>query len=235
MTLLTAGSTTFTCGVHWNGGELYNVIEHIGKGAFADVYKFATKREGKLVAVKELEKRRFIKNGILDHKVTNELKIMKCLNHVSASVLGLSALHANENYKPHIIKYMDHREEPAYLFIVMEYVNHGDMLNYLNAYGKMDEHLCQSVARQLTHALKYLHKCGVTHRDIKPDNILISSLDPFLVKLSDFGLSKVIENDDTFLKTFCGTLLYCAPEVYPEYDHYKQGHQYRKRYRHGEP
>jgi serine/threonine protein kinase len=82
MTLLTAGSTPYTCGVHWNGGELYNVIEHIGKGAFADVYKFATKREGQLVAVKELEKRRFLKNGILDHKVTNELKIMQCLNHV---------------------------------------------------------------------------------------------------------------------------------------------------------
>jgi len=235
MTLLTAGSTPFTCGVHWNGGEMYNVIEHIGKGAFADVYKFATKREGKIVAVKELEKRRFIKNGILDHKVTNELKIMQGLNHVRGFHSGFLVLYAdNGNFQPHIIKYIDHREEPAYLFIVMEYVNHGDMLKYLNAYGKMDELQCRSVARQIMHALRYLHNCGVTHRDIKPDNILISGLDPFFVKLSDFGLSKVIDNDDTFLKTFCGTLLYCAPEVYPEYDYYKQGLQRRKRYRHGE-
>jgi len=140
----------------------------------------------------------------------------------------------NENLQPHIIKYIDQREEPAYLFIVMEYVNHGDMLKYMNAYGKMDELQCRSVARQITHALKYLHNCGVTHRDIKPDNILISGLDPFFVKLSDFGLSKVIDNDDTFLKTFCGTLLYCAPEVYPEYSYYKHGVQRRKRHRHGD-
>ena len=82
-TMLTAGSTAFNCGAHWNGGEKYNVIEHIGKGAFADVYKFATKSEGKVYAVKEVEKRKFIKEGVLDHKVNNELRIMKSLDHVS--------------------------------------------------------------------------------------------------------------------------------------------------------
>ena len=81
--MLTAGSTAYNCGSHWNGGEKYNVIEHIGRGAFADVYKFATKAEGKLFAVKEIEKRKFIKNGVLDHKVNNELQIMKDLSHVS--------------------------------------------------------------------------------------------------------------------------------------------------------
>ena len=98
----------------------------------------------------------------------------------------------------------------------------------------MAEYLCQSVAHQMCQALEYLHHANITHRDIKPDNILIKSRDPLVVKLTDFGLSKVITNEDSFLKTFCGTLLYCAPEVYPGYDQYKRGLP-RKRQRPGDP
>ncbi|KAM3425834.1 hypothetical protein NHJ13734_009889 [Beauveria thailandica] len=66
----------------------------------------------------------------------------------------------------------------------------------------------------------YLQNFNITHRDIKPDNILINSLEPLEVKLTDFSLSKMIDSDQTFLRTFCGTLLYCPPEVYTEYLEY---------------
>ena len=72
-----------TYGMHWSGGLTYNVTGQIGKGAFATVYKLATKQHGAVYAAKELDKRRFIKNGILDKKVDNEMKIMKDLKHVS--------------------------------------------------------------------------------------------------------------------------------------------------------
>ena len=66
----------------WNGGETYNVVAHIGKGAFANVYKLATKQDGELFAAKEIEKRRFIKDGILSGKAHNEIDVMKQLDHV---------------------------------------------------------------------------------------------------------------------------------------------------------
>ena len=74
-----------TYGMHWTGGAVYNVTGQIGKGAFATVYKLATKEHGVVYAAKELDKRRFMKNGVLDQKVDNELKIMKGLKHVRQS------------------------------------------------------------------------------------------------------------------------------------------------------
>lgn len=125
--------------------------------------------------------------------------------------------------QPNIVKYVDHADIPKYLYIIMEYVPGGELLSYISLKGAMPEYMCQSVARQILQALEYLHKCKITHRDIKPDNILIDTTDPLVVKLSDFGLSKVVKDQETFLKTFCGTLLYCAPEVYPDYERYKPG------------
>ena len=112
---------------------------------------------------------------------------------------------------------------PKHIYIIMEYIPCGDLTQYINSASVMPEYMCRYVAHQMMKALDYLHKQKITHRDIKPDNILIASNDPFVVKLSDFGLSKVISHDNTFLKTFCGTLLYCAPEVYPGYEKVKAG------------
>ncbi|OCK85138.1 Pkinase-domain-containing protein [Lepidopterella palustris CBS 459.81] len=190
----------FGHGMHWNGGSKYNVVCALGKGAFATVYQLATKMDGQPVAAKELEKRRFMKNGQLDQKLENEMQIMQGLRH------------------PNIVQYIDFHDEPSFMYIMMEYVQFGDLQGYLGKYGNLPESSAKLMARQILHALAYLHQKKITHRDIKPDNILIASMDPFEVKLSDFGLSKVVKNNETFLKTFCGTLLYCAPEVFPQYD-----------------
>ncbi|KAF2085639.1 Pkinase-domain-containing protein [Saccharata proteae CBS 121410] len=190
------------CGMHWDGGTEYNVISLLGKGAFATVYKLATAMDGKLFAAKELEKKRFLKNGFLDHRLDNEMKIMRSLRH------------------PNIVQYIDYRDVGKHLYIIMEFVPHGDLQGYLSEHTVLPEEHARQMACQVLNSLAYLHSRNITHRDIKPDNILIASLNPFTVKLSDFGLSKVVSNAETFLKTFCGTLLYCAPEVFPQYDTY---------------
>ncbi|EME48947.1 hypothetical protein DOTSEDRAFT_67855 [Dothistroma septosporum NZE10] len=189
-------------GMHWDGGTKFNVIAQIGKGAFASVYQLATKGEGHLYAAKELEKRRFMKNGILDRKLENEMNIMRQIDHKS------------------IVAYHGYEDAPHHLYIIMEYVGRGDLQQHLAETGPLLEYTAKSMSTQVLDALDYLHKKNITHRDIKPDNILLEEREPhdFIIKLSDFGLSKVVDTNDTFLKTFCGTLLYCAPEVFPHYD-----------------
>lgn len=184
----------------WDGGDRYNIVGMLGKGAFATVHQLATKMDGRLLAAKELEKRRFMKNGMLDKKIDNEMQIMQSLRHKN------------------IVEFVEYHDHGDYLYIVMEYVRNGDLSSYLNQGGPMKEPVVKSMARQILDALAYLHKSSITHRDIKPDNLLVADLDPFTVKLSDFGLSKVVKSDETFLRTFCGTLLYCAPEVFPDFE-----------------
>ena len=198
-------------GNFWNGGSEYNFTGNLGKGAFATVYRVQTKRDGHIFAAKEIDKRRFIKNGQLDVKFDNELKIMQNLTH------------------PNIVEYVDSHNHGHHIYIIMECISGGELQTELRARSSLSEPEVQQITRQITHALQYLHRRGITHRDIKPDNILIASRSPLVVKLSDFGLSKCVADQETFLKTFCGTLLYCAPEIYPDYSMYAGGMQTKRR------
>lgn len=199
----------------WRGGEKYARVGVIGKGAFATVHKVTSKYDGTPYAAKELDKRKFMKNGVLDQKVENEMKIMQKIHH------------------SHIVQYIEHFDWDVHqFFIVMEYVPGGDLGKFVQENGAIKELYVKIMAEQLLDALGYLHKNKITHRDVKPDNILIKSTDPLVVKLTDFGLSKMIDTEQTYLKTFCGTLLYCAPEVYSEYSSYDDNGRRTQRYGH---
>lgn len=217
--------------LEWDGSDKYNRVGVIGKGAFAVVYQVTSKSDGSPYAAKELEKRHFLKNGVLDQKVENEMNIMKGLQHVcirtpfSHGLEGLSpCLHgALTVTQRNIVRFIENFDwDERLLIIIMEFVPGGDLGKLIHMHGPLPESVVQAMAIQLLDAFEYMHERGITHRDVKPDNILISSTDPFEVKLTDFGLSKMVNNEETFLRTFCGTLLYCAPEVYTEFTEYDQ-------------
>ena len=203
--LMTASTEKYHYGMHWNGAPTYRVLGKVGSGAFATVYKIAN-LDGEPFAAKEIDIKKVAKDGIMAQNLNNELSIVKRLSH------------------PHIVKFCNWKETTNWLYIIMEYVPCGDLSRYTVETSLLPRGNIKQVAHQICQALHHIHSLGITHRDIKPENILIASTDPLTVKLTDFGLSKVVRTDDlTMLKTFCGTLLYCAPEVYPEFERLRSG------------
>lgn len=190
-------------GNKWHGGDKYHFVGYCGAGAFAKVYKVQTRRGGDPFAAKEIDETRFLRNGMMDVKFDQEIRIMKDLQH------------------PNIVKFMESVRYQSFTYLVMEYMPFGELAAELRHHPnrRLPEPDGQQIAKQIFRALDYIHRRGIAHRDIKPENILIGSRNPLHVKLSDFGLSKAVDHE-TFLRTFCGTLLYCAPEVYPEYDQF---------------
>ncbi|CCH59223.1 hypothetical protein TBLA_0B03840 [Henningerozyma blattae CBS 6284] len=165
--------------------------EVVGQGAFATVKKAVERSTGRTFAVKIINKRKVMGNL---SGVTRELEILRKLDH------------------PRIVRLKGFYEDEESYYLVMEFVSGGDLMDFVAAHGSVGEDAGREITRQILEAVAYMHEKGISHRDIKPDNILIEQDDPVLVKITDFGLAKV-QGNGTFMKTFCGTLAYVAPEV----------------------
>lgn len=165
--------------------------EVVGQGAFAIVKKAVERKTGKTFAVKIISKRKVM--GNIDG-VTRELEVLRRLNH------------------PRIVRLKGFYEDDESYYLLMEFVSGGDLMDFVAAHGSVGEDAGREITKQVLEAVKYIHGMGISHRDLKPDNILIEQDDPVMVKITDFGLAK-IQGNGTFMKTFCGTLAYVAPEV----------------------
>ncbi|WFC94041.1 non-specific serine/threonine protein kinase [Malassezia brasiliensis] len=95
-------------------------------------------------------------------------------------------------------------------YMVFEYINGGQMLDYIISHGRLRERSARNFARQIGSALQYCHANNVVHRDLKIENILISKSGN--IKIIDFGLSNLY-SPQSHLNTFCGSLYFAAPEL----------------------
>ncbi|TIB68768.1 hypothetical protein E3P77_00905 [Wallemia ichthyophaga] len=95
-------------------------------------------------------------------------------------------------------------------YMLNEFVNGGQMLDYIISHGRLKERSARSFARQISSALSYCHANSIVHRDLKIENILISKTGN--IKIIDFGLSN-IWSPHSNLNTFCGSLYFAAPEL----------------------
>lgn len=114
---------------------------------------------------------------------------------------------------PSIVKLYEIFQTEKYFFLVMEYMDQGDLLQKIKDEGKYDEEEFLTVFRQVVSGLLYLHQNKILHRDIKLDNILLDSKAG--AKICDFGISRFV-NSDELLFEYLGTPAYLAPEIIRE-------------------
>ncbi|KAK2611432.1 hypothetical protein N8I77_004771 [Diaporthe amygdali] len=123
---------------------------------------------------------------------------------------------SQKRYSKCFVKLLGWYEDPKRLFIAMEYFDLGDLQKYMSSNDPMPEGDAQEVVYQILHGLYFMHREGFAHRDVKPANILIKAQPPkskWWVKLSDFGISKRIEEATYVPSTIKGTPPYMAPEL----------------------
>lgn len=112
---------------------------------------------------------------------------------------------------PCVVGLIDWFESPEFLYLVMELVEGGDLRTRLLARGAIPEKEFRPILRQLLSALGHLHSRGVLHRDVKPDNVLLTRSGE--VKVCDFGVSKVMGATGEAIAEFVGSPMFVAPEV----------------------
>uniref|UniRef100_A0A7E4VPD2 protein kinase C n=1 Tax=Panagrellus redivivus TaxID=6233 RepID=A0A7E4VPD2_PANRE len=180
--------------------QLYQILRDkvLGSGQFGTVYSSVHRQSGREVAVKVIAKDRFSKKSSAGvETLKSEVAILQNIDHCG------------------IIKLESMFETKDKIFVVMEKMN-GDMLEMIlsQATGRLDERSTKFLILQILAALKYLHSRGIAHCDLKPENVLLSSLEAQFpqTKLCDFGYARFI-GDAQFRKTIVGTPAYLAPEV----------------------
>lgn len=183
--------------------SLYEVGELIGKGSFSMVYCCRRKDTQQIFAVKVINKGLCIKKkGLRD-----EITVLMRVKH------------------PNIVSLEEIYESEQDLYLVMERATGGELFDRIVQVGVYSERQAAQIVGNVLLALEYLHGCHILHRDVKPENILLANSESVEVKLSDFGIAKILEDDADDVPmptgarcrsrayTSCGTDYYVAPEV----------------------
>ncbi|XP_026512722.1 serine/threonine-protein kinase Chk2 isoform X2 [Terrapene carolina triunguis] len=178
--------------------EKYIMSKTLGSGACGEVKLAFERTTCNKVAVKIINKRRFITSAVRDtdpaFNVNTEIEILKKINH------------------PCLIKIKNFFDAEDY-YIVLELMEGGELYDRVSRSTKMKEATCKLYFYQMLLAVKYLHENGIIHRDLKPENVLLSSSEETcLIKITDFGQSKIL-GESSLMRTLCGTPTYLAPEV----------------------
>ena len=174
--------------------DYYEMLDNLGEGIFGSVKLGVEKKTNQRVAIKIIKKNKTKESDI--ELVRNEIDIMKLCYH------------------PYVVHLLDHFENGEYIFIVMEYIKGGSLTDYMKSKKfNFTERRAAELIYQLAKGLKYLHKYGIIHRDLKTDNIMLTEAsDKGNIKIMDFGLSKILGKKEKSTDGF-GTLTFVSPEV----------------------
>lgn len=171
-------------------GERYEIISRIGSGGMADVYKAKDHKLNRLVAVKVM-KAEFSQDKGFISKFRKEAQAAAGLAH------------------PNVVNVYDVGEDNGIYYIVMELVQGITLKDYITRKGKLSVREATSIAIQVSLGLEAAHKSNIVHRDVKPQNIIISV--DGKVKLSDFGIARAASSN-TISSNVMGSVHYSSPE-----------------------
>ena len=172
----------------------YRIINQIGQGGMATVYKAYQASMDRNVAVKVLPGQ-LAESAEFMQRFQQEARIIARLEH------------------PHILPVFDYGENDGITYFVMRYLEAGTLKDKMEAGRPLALHEIDRLFSQLADALSYAHSMGVVHRDLKPANALIDSRGN--VFLTDFGIAKILENASprlTQTDAIMGTPAYISPE-----------------------
>ncbi|XP_052192137.1 serine/threonine-protein kinase ATG1a isoform X2 [Diospyros lotus] len=179
-------------------GGKYMLKRRIGSGSFAVVWRARHLQSGAEVAVKEIDtKRLYLAHKKLGDNLLKEISILTNIRH------------------PNIIRLFDVIRTEDTIYLVLEYCNGGDLAAYIHRRGKVSEALARHFMNQLAAGLQVLNENHVIHRDLKPQNLLLSKSNNEEVpqlKIGDFGFARYLEPQG-LADTLCGSPLYMAPEI----------------------
>ncbi|KAL5550255.1 hypothetical protein UlMin_000431 [Ulmus minor] len=171
----------------------YLVGRQIGSGSFSVVWHARHRVHGTEVAIKEIAMGRL--NKKLQESLMSEIFILKRVNH------------------PNIIRLHDIIEAPGNIHLVLEYCKGGDLSMYIQRHGRLPEAKAKHFMLQLAAGLQILRDNNLIHRDLKPQNLLLSTGDDkSVLKIADFGFARSLQPRG-LAETLCGSPLYMAPEI----------------------
>ncbi|CAK9048599.1 unnamed protein product [Durusdinium trenchii] len=168
----------------------YILEKRIGKGSYATVWKGRDDKH-ELYAIKVISRQTVTETA----QLRQEVEVLRKISH------------------PNIVRFRDLKKSTAHFYLVLEYCAGGDLSQFLRAKGRVHEETARRFLKQIASGLFVLHSSNHLHRDLKPQNILLSdnSIDPVL-KLADFGFARALQPQD-MAATVCGSPLYMAPEI----------------------
>ncbi|RGD73781.1 Stk1 family PASTA domain-containing Ser/Thr kinase [Anaerofustis stercorihominis] len=173
--------------------DRYEVVQFVGQGGMAKVYLGFDKVLNRDVAIKILQEE-FNDNEQFLNKFKREAQAAGKLSH------------------PHIVNIYDTGNDHDIYYIVMEYVDGGTLKDYINAKGKLSYRESINYALAIASALGQAHKNNIIHRDVKPQNILLTRAKR-LPKVADFGIARAITSSTmTMVDETMGSVHYLSPE-----------------------
>lgn len=170
----------------------FQIKSKIGTGGVSSVYQAFDELMKKDLALKILHPH-LANNAVIRKRFKQEIEIVRQLNH------------------PHIIRFYELFETDSILFLTMEYLVHGDLKSYILAKAPLPVSEVIKIGLEGLEALKTAHARGILHCDIKPHNFLFDA--DYHIRLTDFGIARLTQQQDLKNKKNAGTPGYAAPEV----------------------